>query len=270
MRTAASLMSVACVVASSAAVGAPKPPTGKWIVDFDDAQCVAMRDYGTKKKPLFLILKEPPMGDVMQVAVIQRGEGTNLAEQMHAVVTPDKGPSMRMTMVSAAASQTGNTLFRMNMTHDQFAKVAAARSVRIDADSDLDEAFELTDVPPLLRVLDRCVADLRQVWNVKDAEADADQQQTVGRSIRGIFSSEDYPAASLDEDQDGTVTFALLIDEAGKVADCTVIKTSGVAALDAQSCAVVKARARFKPALGANGKPAKSSMTSKVTWRIAG
>ena len=69
--------------------------------------------------------------------------------------------------------------------------------------------------------------------------------------------------------QSGTVSFALLIDEAGKVADCTVIKTSGIAALDAQSCFVVKERAHFTPAIGADGRPAKDARTASVTWLMA-
>jgi hypothetical protein len=64
------------------------------------------------------------------------------------------------------------------------------------------------------------------------------------------------------------VTLALLIDETGKIADCTVIGTSGAASLDTQSCGMLKDRARFKPAIGLDGKPAKGSFIQRITWRV--
>ena len=63
-----------------------------------------------------------------------------------------------------------------------------------------------------------------------------------------------------------SATFVLLIDETGRVADCTVIETSGVASLDAQTCGAVKLQARFKPAIGLDGKPAKDGVVQRVSW----
>ncbi len=60
----------------------------------------------------------------------------------------------------------------------------------------------------------------------------------------------------------------ILVDEQGKVADCTVIQTSGVAALDAQSCSVIKLGAKYKPAIGLDGKPAKSAAFQTISWKI--
>ncbi|HEX2803352.1 MAG TPA: energy transducer TonB, partial [Sphingomicrobium sp.] len=68
----------------------------------------------------------------------------------------------------------------------------------------------------------------------------------------------------------GGVGLVLLVDETGKVADCSVIRTSGVAALDAQACTILKLRGKLEPAIGADGKPAKGSLVGSVNWRIAG
>ena len=84
----------------------------------------------------------------------------------------------------------------------------------------------------------------------------------------GLFSSDDYPGIAVFNDQMGAVSLVLLIDEQGKVADCTVTQTSGVAALDAQSCAVIKERGKFSPAIGQDGKPAKSSWLQRINWRL--
>jgi protein TonB len=56
----------------------------------------------------------------------------------------------------------------------------------------------------------------------------------------------------------------VLVDEAGKVADCTLLETSGVAALDAQTCAIIQRRARYKPAIGLDGKAARAVDTARI------
>lgn len=47
-----------------------------------------------------------------------------------------------------------------------------------------------------------------------------------------------------------------------------MIETSGVAALDAESCGLIKARAQFVPAVGQDGKAAKDATTGQITRRI--
>ena len=110
---------------------------------------------------------------------------------------------------------------------------------------------------------------LRRVWNVGSVDGEQSPlPQRARANLARLFSSDDYPAISVRGEASGAVKFALLINEAGKVADCTVIETSGVAALDAQTCVIVRARAKFEPAVGADGKPAKDANISRVRWEL--
>lgn len=269
MRKCVSLLGLCAVLWSAPALSepAPKAPTDKWIVDFDDAQCVAMRNYGTKESPFVLALKQPALGEVMQLSVVRRGTGAAFAEEHDASISVDGGNPIQLTAVSAAVRQTHNVVVRMNIPRPTFDLISRAKTIRVRAKDQLDAAFQLSQVDGVLKVLDQCVADLRRVWNVGDQPA-APLKKRVQGTIAGLISPDDYPGAALDNDERGTVTYALLINEAGKVADCTVIETSGVAALDAQSCATIKARAQFAPAVGLDGKPAKDATTGKVTWDI--
>ena len=135
----------------------------------------------------------------------------------------------------------------------------------------LDERFALTQMGSLLRTLDSCVADLRKVWNVSESKSDSssNSRSANSRALAGVFTSEDYPAVAMRNDQSGLVAFALLIDEQGRVADCTVIETSGAASLDAQSCGIIRNRAKFSPARGTDEKPIKSAYLGRIRWRIA-
>ncbi len=115
--------------------------------------------------------------------------------------------------------------------------------------------------------IDRCLADLQQHWNInEDAKAKLRSRARSVKSLAAYFSDDDYPAMAVRKEETGTVEIALLIDETGKVADCTVTATSNVAALDAQSCALLTARAKFVPAVGADGKPAKDAFLNRIRW----
>jgi TonB family protein len=273
MRKLSAVSVLAALLWSSAAASDPiaRPPTERWVVDFDDAQCIALRNYGTKDSPLTLVLKQPASGDIMQLSVVRRGTGPAAAEQHDASISLDGGKPIQMTVVSAFVRRTGNVVVQTNIRRSTFDLLTRAKSVRIRAKDQLDQSFQLSQVDGVLRILDQCVADLRRVWNVTDEGSASPNLKTPAQgTLQGVLKSDDYPGAALDGDQSGSVKFALLIDETGKVADCTVIETSGVAALDAQSCATVKARARFVPAIGTDGRSAKDAKIQVVRWDIAG
>jgi TonB family protein len=244
---------------------APRAPTGKWVVDFDDAQCVAAREYGTAAKPLLLVLKQPAWGEVMQVAVIRRGGASDIfAQQVDARIKVDNGPAIASSMIKFTVKKSGRQVLSTNMALPQFAAVRKGQALSIAAPSAFNVTFQLADMDALMKVMDSCVADLAKVWNVDGANLKTPPEG----SLQGLIRAEDYPGIAINEMKSGRVGFILLINEQGRVADCAVAESSTVAALDAQSCAIVSERARFRSAIGIDGKPAKSIFRQRVTWRI--
>ena len=275
------ILFLSCVAAPAAAAD-PQPPTGKWVVHFDDAQCVATRRYGPDDSPVYLALKAPPVGDVLQIGVVRKG-GYREAIQTRGEVVFDKGEPVVTTLLEFGNKTLGQRAMLVNLPTEKLAPMRLASSVRIRArstsnmkpgsrvtlaSSTLDETFGLSQMSSLLKMMDTCTADLRKVWNVYNDSLPGPLKQPPSGNIEGLFNSDDYPGIALFQDQMGDVALVLLIDEQGKVADCTVTQTSGVAVLDAQSCAIVKERGRFNPALGQNGKPAKSSWLQRIRWRL--
>jgi TonB family protein len=252
----------------SAAAPDVRAPTGGWTVDFDDAQCLASRDYGSAQEPLKLVLKAPAIGEVMQVAVLRK-EPSRQAVQLAGWFTIDDRPRSSASMLTYAPRGSDTRVYTMNMPAADFALVRDARLLSIKA-GNLDERFALSQMTDLLKVVDECVADLRRVFHVSDKQAGVTSPlaSRAKANLARLIKSEDYPGAALQQDQTGIVKFVLLIDETGRVADCTVIETSGVATLDSQACATLKARARFEPARGPDGKPAKDAVTSRIIWKI--
>jgi TonB family protein len=78
----------------------------------------------------------------------------------------------------------------------------------------------------------------------------------------------DYPKAALRAGAAGVTGFVLQVGPDGRVKDCFVTQTSGNDGLDAATCALLGDRARFTPALDAQGQPTTGSYRSSVRWQI--
>jgi periplasmic protein TonB len=81
-------------------------------------------------------------------------------------------------------------------------------------------------------------------------------------------TTNDYPSRALQQEREGTTGFRVTYGADGKVTDCQVTSSSGHPDLDAATCANVKRRARFDPALDKDGNPSGGSYSNRVTWRI--
>jgi TonB family protein len=246
---------------SNAAVLAP---TGKWVVDYEEQACVATRQYGTEAKPLFLALKPSPMGDVMQLSIIRKGNSDRLGVEEFGHITFDQRQDALVSMLSFG-SRNGMNSTRINLSGENFAVMRSAGQLRIHGSS-LDETLVLQQFPELMKQIDACVVDLQAAWNMGTGAPSKIKTRARG-SLVGLFNSADYPEQSLMKMEHGAVAVVLLINEAGKVADCVVTATSGVAALDAQACAIIAERAKFTPAIGFDGKPTRDSFVQRVNWR---
>lgn len=256
------------VGAGSAGAAETRQPIARWVVNFDAAQCVASRDYGTAQDRLTMVLKAPPLGNVIQFGIIRSGRGGIYAQQLEGNVIFDLRPPLPTSVLAFSNKETKQQVYLINLLTEQFAFARTATVVALRAGRELDERFATSAIEPLMKVIDDCVADLRKVWNVPQGEGlSPNLKEAVSGNLSGVLKSDDYPAVALDKGQSGMATLALLVDENGKVADCTIVGTSGAAALDAQSCSLLKKRARFKPAIGLDGKPAKGSFIQRITWR---
>jgi TonB family protein len=240
-------------------------PVNRWIVDFADNQCVASLNFGDSKNPLFFGLKPSPLGEIMQVVVVKKAGYFESPDQLPVKIQVDNQPPLEFSMLAVGGKPGAPDNFRINLALADFAPLRTATSVTIISGGKLNETFQLVQMPALLKAMDACVADLRRHWNI-DPDLKAKLRARAKGDLISLFSSNDYPGVSLQKRQGGLVGMVILIDEMGKPADCMVTQTSGSAALDTQACAIVVKRARFEPAIGEDGKPAKDSYISRIRW----
>jgi TonB family protein len=94
------------------------------------------------------------------------------------------------------------------------------------------------------------------------------QPARAAANLPSLFSSDDYPAAAVRAGEQGAVGFRLEVDKAGRVAGCAITASSGSAALDATTCRLLSARARFTPARDRKGRPVADSLTGRIVWKL--
>jgi TonB family protein len=267
MRMSLPLLASFLAFSSAAPVAAapmPRSPTGPWVVDFAEQQCLASRPFGTADKPLFLGLKPSPAGEIVQVVVVLKARTAMEANEEPVTIRIGDHLPLTANELSFRGKTADLRQVQINLTADQFAPMREASTVSFES-RDLNESFALSQMPALMKEMDRCVADLRRHWNM---DANPPLRSRASTNLRNLINSEDYPALATRNEEGGTVRFALLVDEKGRVADCVVTQTSRVPALDAQACVLITARAHFKPAIDATGKPARDAVMTSVTWRI--
>jgi TonB family protein len=261
---------LACTAFAAQAEPTPHSSTERWVVNYADNQCVASLNFGDDKHPLILALKPSPAGDIMQLVVVKQAGFFDSPAQVPVKVRFDDQPAREFSMLAVQGNKAGPDNFRINLSLADFAPMRSASSVTITSRGKMDEKFQLVQMTPLMRTIDNCVADLRRHWNIDSDLQSKLRSRAKNGDLPALFSSDDYPGVSLQERQGGLVGLVILIDEKGKPADCMVTQTSNSAALDTQACAMIMKRAKYDPAIGDDGKPAKSADTAKIRWEIPG
>ena len=92
--------------------------------------------------------------------------------------------------------------------------------------------------------------------------------QRARANLNSYFSTDDYPAGALRNNEQGTTGFSLTIGPSGRVEACTITSSSGSSALDQATCRILRSRARYTPARDESGNAATGRDSGRVTWRL--
>jgi len=88
-------------------------------------------------------------------------------------------------------------------------------------------------------------------------------------NLASFFRDDDYPPQALRNGEQGTVRFRLAIAADGRITDCRVTGSSGSAALDRQTCSILRRRARYQPARDSAGHPVADRDNGEIRWVLA-
>jgi TonB family protein len=238
-------------------------PHGKWVLDYAETQCMASRTYGDPADQVTFGISPSPYVDTYKLLVARHRAGPEKALELKGSVDFGNGP-IDSWLLHYGNREERHDLYQFRITAAEMAQADAASRVTLRSKGGPDVSLVLEDMKPLITGLEACAADLRNHWN-----ADNKVASPARGDIRSVFSSSDYPSEAYNRNQEGAAQFILLVDEAGKVAGCDVVEASGVPALDAMGCQVIRQRVQFKPARDSKGKPVRDTVvTPKVVWRL--
>jgi protein TonB len=86
--------------------------------------------------------------------------------------------------------------------------------------------------------------------------------------IAMLVSTDDYPAAALRAEEEGTTQVRLTIAPGGRVSNCQMSISSGSPALDRATCRILRSRGRFHPALDRKKRPVIGRFEARISWRL--
>jgi TonB family protein len=265
--SAAFLLIVAIFIRPAAASSEPLAPVRPWNLDYGDTQCTAAREFGDTSKPFVLGIVPAPDGETYELLVSRPRSGPDFATEMPGTVDFGNGP-IKAWLLYWGAKRGKSSIYQWRISAGEMAAGRNATHVVLHASGGETFDFRLSLMPALLDGLEKCTADLRRYWNI-DGEKDGSIASPSKGDVRAIFTSDDYPGDAMDNRQQGTAQYMLLIDEKGAVAACHVLKPSGVPVLDAMGCQVIRQRAKFSPALDKAGKPVRSTyVTPPIRWAL--
>ena len=89
---------------------------------------------------------------------------------------------------------------------------------------------------------------------------------SAGPNLASYVSNADYPPEAIRNGEEGTVGFVLDVTPEGIVGACNVVAPSGSTLLDARTCEIMSARARFTPARDSNGTPVADHIRARIRW----
>lgn len=269
---------IALIAAPSVSTPAPLQPTGKWHLYYQESNCAAERTFGD-----FTIGFQPsPLGKTMRLIVLGPGRIMRTRQLDSHIELADGQPPIKTSSLVYATSKKGLRGITTVLPLADAERVAKSNWLRISTlgsgpksrrtiptDNPIMSAeFDIGSTAALSRELAKCLADLQTHWGMVNGALPTPAVQPIV-SLKGIFTSDDYPEDAMTADQGGATKFLLMIDEKGSLIDCVVTETSGVASIDGMGCQVMKERVKAKPALDAGGKPMKSIYETHVHWQIA-
>lgn len=284
------------IVGSSAQ--ATQPPlqlkqTSPWNVDYADDRCRLMRQFGEGEEKVFAIFDRYGPGERFRMTIagkptttsVQNGEATiqfgpTESEQQLAFYKGDLGEYPALVFHSqarVAPPSPAEQALIDKREDDQWIEIAPVAPAREAAIKNLAIGKPLRrkvilETGPMrkpLEALGKCVDNLMASWGV-----DVERHKALSRVVTPLTSpikwvvSGDYPVKMLSAGQPAIVEFRMSVGADGNPVSCHIQSTTRPKEFDKAVCGSLMKRARFTPALDAEGKPLASYYRNTVRFAL--
>ena len=265
-----------------------------WNLHYADDSCRLARAFGTGKEQVILVLDqfEPGdwfrvtfVGDLLAKSVIKpKGSlrfGPNEAESQITIITGTVSNKsavfvegdQRLAPLTEIEEKQQDALSKRGIKFDpapvgreretQAMWLALGKVLRDDLILDTESMAK-----PLAGLRDCSWATVK-MWGLN-----VEEQKRLTRKVerlntdRPLLTFEDYPSSMARGGFSAVVNFRLMVDASGKATSCHIQESTRPKEFDDTVCRAVMRRARFRPALNAQGKPVASYWRQTVRFYL--
>lgn len=284
---------LACILPMRAAFAAPAgpdvlAPTARWSLNVEPESCALARTFGTGPSQMVLQFEAFRPGDAFTVTIF----GTPMekftgASPLNLRFLPDGAPTrivpvyVRRIRVKSNGQPVSAILFYADLAGRSSmrplpeppllpeADLARLNALSVDLGSGAAYKFQLGSMLVPIKALRGCVEAMVRRWGFDPALAAQPQGTPEPLGNPGNWATDnDFPVDALAKGIESDVHYRLTVDPAGQVTACIVQNRFPPGGFGELTCRLLRARAQFRPALDASGKPVASSYASTVLWRI--
>lgn len=264
------------------------PRTGKWVLNLDDDSCSIGAAFGEGDGQIILQMFRYAPGDSFEVRLIGKpleqpeiypplkiGFGNGFDEVRPLAGTLEGMPLLLMRehrLMPKSKVESKGPVYPFvpdpsppAITPEQ---EVAASAVTFSAPSGKWYRLAAGSFKNPMAVLRDCTTDLVASWGYDPAQQAARKQSPRPISTPADWlTPDDFPRErSGRQSMNAVIVFRLDVSDAGKVAKCHVLAAIGDEKFRKDTCLLITQRAKFKPALDANGKPVASYYVNQVYW----
>jgi TonB family protein len=267
----------------SAAASAHEPivlmPSSPWNVEHAPDSCVLARAFGPAAATVYLRLEQFEPGAQVEVSLVGSplrsrklvehiqvafGDGLRPITSTALFGESNEGkPALNflLSLREAAGGDPANlaelTLAEVNaLTELRFALLKDTRPLVLKTGK-MNHAF-----PALKQCMDKLLTD----WGINP-----DKLRSLSRRAEPLnpgrwLRPEDYPKGAIHAGRSASVHFRVTVEQDGRVSKCSIQNATEGRDFARRTCSVISRRARFQPALDANGRPVSSFYANTVRW----
>ena len=264
-----------------------------WNVDYANERCRLARTFGTGEQMVFLLMDQYAPSEYFRLTIAGKALRTNLTkgdagiqfgpaetEQQLSYLFGNLGkhPALVFSSRARIAQPSDAELLAIKNRPDtewvglqpvSEERKKAVKYMRIGKPLRKPITLETGPMRAPLAALDKCIETLVASWGV-----DVEKHKYLSRDAKPLQSpgkwvvSSDYPVGMLSAGQPALVNFRLSIGPDGAPTGCYIQATTRPMEFDKAVCKSVMKRARFLPALDAQGQPLASYYQNRVYFEI--
>lgn len=254
---------LACAAAAAGAQG-PAPP--RWQVDWGQYFCSLIRPAaeGRSFATAFVVV---PGGDNTQIMFVPE-RGAAPSWRVSSLRLLPQGTEFQVSLRTERRGERTVTILS-GLPYEFRESLAGASQLELRDGDAVRLNLPLPGAAAAVAEHRRCTAEVAREWELDEAALAALRRRPGSTNLFGL-RADDYPEAALRQAVQGRVIVRIAVSADGRATECATVATSGSPAIDERTCQVILARARFRPAIDAEGREVAARMVSSVVWRMPG